>query len=232
MKLTTFATAMLISATLPVQAGFMMGHAGAEAATAVLDTVISYADETTAAELSTQQDAITELRTQLDELLAAEEQDTAAISDVRSQLHDARHDLRDDIRDIVSDNEELKASLQEQRDAARQERQVTGYALRNETAFASLVEAATEEQAASLEANQSTLEELRTQADEARAAGATRSEVSELRDQMRSLIQEQADVVAEVLEANEELQTEFATATTEIASDMREQRGGGRRGHH
>lgn len=230
MKLKTLTAAILVATTLPAQAGFMMGHPGAEAATEVLETVTSYTDETTAATLQSQQDVITDLQTQLEELMAAEEVDQEAVAELRSQLHDARHELRDDIRDIVGDNEELQTALQEQREAAREERRVTGYALHNDEAFASLIDAATEEQATTLEANQTAMEELRTQADELRAAGATREEMQDIREQMRELGQEQAEIVGEVLESNEELQTELSSAASDMVSEMRPRHGGGGRG--
>lgn len=224
MKLKAIAlTTALLAGSLPAYAGFMMG-APNEAATAAFETVLSYTDETTAVELQTQQEAVTDLRTQLDELLSAEERDDDAISEVRSQLRDARHELGSDVREIVDANDELQTQLQEQREVARTERAVTGYALRDDDGYASLLEAASEDQATTLEANQQAIEDIKTAASDARDSGATRDEMREFRDQIRTIAQEQADIVSEVLETNEELQTEFTAAAEDAVSEMRSQR--------
>lgn len=227
MKFKTFAlTAALLAGTLPAYADFMMGPPpGAEEA---FETVLSYTDEATAETLQTQQDTVADLRTQLEEALAAEEVDSDAVSDLRSLLREARHELGDDIRDIVDSNDELQTALQEQREAARTERAITGYALRDDEAYASLLEAASDDQASTLETNQQAIEDLKTAASEARESGATRDEMREYREQIRTLMEQQAEVVSEVLDSNEELQTEFSSAAEEMVADMRPSRGGHR----
>lgn len=228
MKLKAIAlTTALFAGTLPAYADFMMGPPpGAEEA---FETVLSFTDETTAETLQTQQDTLTDLRSQLEELLAADEVDADAVAELRSQLRDARHELGSDIRDVVDSNEELQTALQEQREAARTERAVTKYALRDDDAYASLLEAASDEQAATLESNQTAIEDLKTAASEARESGATRDEMREYREQIRTLMEQQSETVSDVLEANEELQTEFTSATEDMVAEMRPSRGG--RGH-
>lgn len=227
MKLKAITLTALLAGSLPVYAGFMMGGAPGGSGEA-LETVISSTDEATAAALQSQRDAVADLQSQLETLLDADERDDDAISDVRSQLHEARHELRSEVHEIVDANEELKTALHEQREAARSERAVTGYALRDDEAYASLLGAASEEQSATLEANQQAIEDLKTQANEAKAAGATREEMHEYREQIRTLASEQADTVSAILEANEDLQSEFTAATEGMVSDMRPPRRGGR----
>ncbi len=215
----------LLAGSLPVSAGFMMGPPQ-EAREAAFETIVSFTDEATTASLQTQRDTLTDLRGQLETLRNAEEQDTAAITDVRGQLQDARQALRTDVREIVDANGELQTALQEQREAARAERAVTRFALRDGEAFTALTEAATDEQAASLEANQTALEALRTEASEARAAGASLEDLQAIREQLKGLISEQKDTVSDVLEANEELQSDFTASAQEFISNHRPPRGG------
>lgn len=222
MKLKALAVATLLAGSVPVYAGFMMGgppmdDRGAEA----FDTILEYTDSNTATALQTQKDAVDTLRDQLNTLMSADERDEAAIAETRDQLRDARHELGDDIRDIVSENDELKSALHEQRETARLEHAVTGYALRNNTAYESLTSAATAEQAAQLEENKAAMETLRNQAEEARAAGATREEMREIGEQMHTLAAEQAEIVGEVLDANSELQSDFTAAAQEFVSEHR-----------
>ncbi len=214
----------LFVGTLPVYAGFMMGPPQ-QAREAAFETIVSFADDATVANLQIQRDTLTDLRSQLETLRNAEEQDTTAISDVRGQLQDARQALRTDVREIVDTNGELKTALQEQREAARTERAVTRFALRDDEAFAALTEAATDEQTASLEANKMAMEALRAQASEARSAGASREDLQAIRDQMKGLISDQKDTVGDVLEANEELQSDFTASAQEFISNNRPPRG-------
>lgn len=221
MKLKTLAFTTLLAGSVPVYAGFMMGPPMGAGAEAAFDTILEYTDSGTAAELQTQKDAVDVLRDQLDTLTSAEVPDETAIAETRDQLREARHELGDEIRDIVSDNDELKSALKEQRETARLEHAVTGYALRNDTAYESLTAAATEDQTAQLEENKTAMETLRNQAEEARAAGATREEMREIREQMHTLAAEQAEIVDEVLDANSELQSEFTAAAEEFISEHR-----------
>lgn len=223
MKLKTIALTTLLAGSLPVYAGFMMGPMGDNAADA-FETILEYTDETTASDLQTQKDAVDALRTELGTLMNAEERDEEAITNVRSQLREARHDLRDDVRDVVSENDELKTALQTQREEARMERAVTGYALRDDSAYESLTAAATEDQAALLETNKTAMESIRTEVEEAKAAGASREELREYREEMRTLASEQAEIVSDVLDANEELQSEFTAAADEFISENRPSR--------
>lgn len=230
MNLKKIALAALLASAFPAQAGFMLGGPG-EGAAAAFDTVLTFTDEATGTELQTQRDAVTDLRSQLETLASADERDSDAITEVKNQLREARHSLRSDVRDVVDANSELKTALNEQREAARSERAINRYALHNEDAFGELVGAATEEQVASLETNKAAMEALKTQAFDARAAGASREEMREIRDQMRTQAQEQAEVVGEILDANQELQTEFASASEELLGEMRPPRRGRGRGH-
>lgn len=220
MKLKALTLTTLLAGSVPVYAGFMMGPMEDNAA-AAFDTILEYADDTSATELQSQKESVDALRTELDTLMAAEEPDEEAIAEARTQLRDARHDLRDDVRDVVSENDELKTVLQEQRETAQLERAVTGYALHNDSAYESLTAAATDEQASQLEGNKAAMDSLRTEAEDARAAGATREDMRDFHEQMRTLASEQAEIVSDVLDANEELQSEFATAAEDFISEHR-----------
>lgn len=220
MKMKSLVLSTLMLGAMPVYAGFMMGPPEA-AREAAFETITSFTDEATTADLQAQRDAVTDLRSQLETLRSAETQDEEAIADAREQLREARQGLRGDIKDIVGENEELRDSLRDQRQAARAEHAVTHYALRDEDAFGELVDAASEEQATALQSNQDAIQTLRSEISDARAAGASREDVGELRDQIKTLAMEQKDIVGEVLEANDELKGEFLSEAKEIVRERR-----------
>ena len=187
------------------------------------ELILSYTDETTAADLTALRDQIDATRDELKALHSADEVDEEAFNALREELQTLRRSLFEQVRGIVDANEDLKAELRGLAREARGNRMAGGYALRTDEGFNELIAAASAEQAAALTDSQGQIDALHAEIRAARDAGATREELKDLTAQLRSLREEQRDIVAAVLEANEELRANLLEQARATRNEMREE---------
>ena len=185
------------------------------------ELVLSYADETAAAELTVLRAEIDAKRAELQALHDADEVDSDAASALREELRTLRKSLSEQVRGIVKANEDLKGELRALARDTRQDRIAGGFALRNDEGFNELIAVASAEQAAALTDSQGQIDAIRTEIQAAREAGATREDLKDLTAQLRALREEQRDIVAAVLEENAELRASLLEQAREARKEMR-----------
>jgi hypothetical protein len=200
-------------------------HIGSEEA---FELILSYADETTAADLTALRAQIDATRDELKALHGADEVDEDAVRALREELRTLRKGLFEQVRAIVDANEELRADLRALARDTRQHMIAGGYALRTDEGFNELIAAASAEQAAALTDSQGQIDAIKAEIKAARDAGATREDLKDLASQLRALREEQRDIVAAVLEANAELRASLLeqarAARQEMRDEMRDKR--------
>lgn len=187
------------------------------------ELILSYTDETTAADLTALRDQIDATRDELKALHSADEVDEEAFNALREELKTLRKSLFEQVRGIVDANEDLKADLRGLAREARGNRMAGGYALRTDEGFNELIAAASAEQAAALTDSQGQIDAIHAEIRAAREAGATREELKDLAAQLRALREEQRDIVAAVLEANEELRANLLEQARATRNEMRDE---------
>ncbi len=197
-------------------------HGGEEA----FNIVLSYVEDAAVAdELTAQRETVQALRDELKALRGSASDDELAA--LREELKAARQALGDNIRGIVDGNDELRAELRDFAVDQRQDRIATGFALRNDDAFAQIVDASGD-QASALLANQTSIDTLRADIRAQREAGASREDLAPLAQELRALVREQRDIINGVLEANDELMSSVLAdarlARQQIRERVRERR--------
>ncbi len=225
MKLTTLIAVAILFATSTAWAqghGPRPHHGGDEA----FDIVLSYVDDATVAdELTAQRETVQALREELKALRGSASDDELAA--LREELKVARQALGDNIRGIVDGNDELRMELRDFAIDQRQDRIATGFALRNDDAFAQIVDASGD-QASVLLSNQSSIDTLRADLKAQREAGASREDLAPQAQELRVLVREQRDLINGVLEANDELMdsvlADARLARQQIRERIRERR--------
>ncbi|MGB0864870.1 MAG: hypothetical protein ACPGSC_00080 [Granulosicoccaceae bacterium] len=198
--------------------------------TTAVELVIAAVDDSNAANLRAQLDNLETLRETLVALVDADTQDQAAIDVAHNALKLARRTLRSDVQALVDNDAELQASVEAHVEAEHDAHHLVVNALRIDDNFALLLAAASEQQAASLVANQLALDAVREQVAEAREAGAEHSEIRLIRETARETRMAQFELASTVIEANDELRTAIeANAEDFIRSRGDKVRGGYKR---
>ena len=187
------------------------------------ELVLSYTDDETAAKLTALRDEIDATRDELWALHDADEVDEEAVAALREQLKTLRKDLFEQVRGIVDENEDLRAELRDLKRFAHQERVAGRFGLRSQEGFNEVVAAADAEQAAALTDNQGQIDALRAELRAARDAGASREEMKDVAMQLRTLREEQRDLVASVLDANAELRDSLLDQARDARREMRDE---------
>lgn len=194
--------------------------------TAAINLVIAAVDESNAANLQTQLDAIEVLRADLGTLVDAEPQDQAAIAVAHDGLKLARDMLKTDIDTLLANDTELQETVRSQAEQEHEAHRLVSMALRFEENFELLIAAATEEQAAELIANQLSLDATRESIHEAREAGAERSEVRLIREASRETFENQRSLASDVIAANGELGAQLALSSESFERPSRQRHSG------
>lgn len=194
--------------------------------TTAVNLVIASVDEINAANLQTQLVAIEVLRADLGTLVDAEPQDQAAIGVAHDALKLARDMLKTDIDALLANDAELQETVRDQAEQEHEAHHLVSMALRFEENFELLITAATEEQAAQLVANQLALDAIRESIQEAREAGAERSEVRLIREASRETLENQRSLASDVIAANEELSAQLALSSESIDRSSHKQSNG------
>ncbi|MEM6513472.1 MAG: hypothetical protein AAF660_10705 [Pseudomonadota bacterium] len=197
-------------------------HGGEEA----FNIVLSYVEDSAVAdELTAQRETVVALREELKALRGSASDDELAA--LREELKAARMSLNDGIRSVVEGNDELRAELRDFAIDQRQDRIATGFALRNDDAFAQIVDASGDQSSALL-ANQTSIDTLRADIKAQRDAGASREELAPLAQELRALVREQRDIIDSVLDGNDELMdtvlADARMARQQIRERVRERR--------
>ncbi|MEM1176394.1 MAG: hypothetical protein AAGA33_05055 [Pseudomonadota bacterium] len=220
--LIVLAALFAVSATHAQGQGPRPHHGGEEA----FNIVLSYVEDAAFAdELTAQRETVEALREELKALRGSASDDELAA--LREELKAARMALNDNIRGVVEGNDELRAELRDFAIDRRQDRIATGFALRNDDAFAQIVDASGDQSSALL-ANQTSIDTLRADIKAQREAGASREDLAPLAQELRALVREQRDIINGVLETNDELMSsvlaDARTARQQIRERVRERR--------
>ena len=191
----------------------------------IFDLITASVDDVTAAELTSQRDAIEALRDELRALRDSGNADQDTVAATRDELFTLRKSLRDQVHSIVDNNETLQDELRALAEGARDGR-FGAMRERRDEVFNEIVTVATPEQADTLESNRAALEGLHDELRAARDAGATRDELSDLRASFRDLMMEQRELVEQIVDENQDTLGDVF----DQARDARENGFGGRRG--
>lgn len=204
-------------ASVPVfaQEPFSTGDRGA-----AFDVILNFVDDTTAQELRDSRGAVDAARQELAALRDAETRDEGAISDARENLVSLRRELSDEIRTEIGANEDLQAELRSLVQEARQDQIETVAAVRDEN-FDAVLGAATDEQALVLVDNRDAIEVLAGDLRSLRDDGATRDDLGDQVEVLRTLQREQRELVSDIVAANDDLRADLQRDGRETRRDTR-----------
>ena len=204
-------------ASVPVfaQEPFSTGDRGA-----AFDVILNFVDDTTAQELRDSRGAVDAARQELAALRDAETRDEGAISDARENLVSLRGELSDQLRVEIGANEDLQAELRSLVQEARQDQIETVAAVRDEN-FDAVLGAATDEQALVLVDNRDAIEVLAGDLRSLRDDGATRDDLGDQVEVLRTLQREQRELVSDIVAANDDLRADLQRDGRETRRDTR-----------
>ena len=204
-------------ASVPVfaQEPFSTGDRGA-----AFDVILNFVDDTTAQELRDSRSAVDAARQELAALRDAETRDEGAISDARENLVSLRRELSDQLRVEIGANEDLQAELRSLVQEARQDQIETVAAVRDEN-FDAVLGAATDEQALVLVDNRDAIEVLAGDLRSLRDDGATRDDLGDQVEVLRTLQREQRELVSDIVAANDDLRADLQRDGRETRRDTR-----------
>ena len=191
------------------------------------DVILDFVEEARAEELQGSRDAVDALREELIALRDLDEPDEDAIASVREDLIASRRDLSDEIRAEIGANEDLQAELRSLAQEARQDRIETVAADRDER-FDAVLDAASDDQAPVLAENRDAIVDLTDELRSLREDGATRDDLGDQREELRTLQRDQRELVRDIVAANEDLRTELMADAREVRRDVRRDFGGSR----
>ncbi len=184
------------------------------------DVILDFVDDTRADELRVSRDAVDAARDVLVALRDTETRDEDAISDAREDLAAVRSDLRDEIRTEIDINDDLRAELRSLAQENRQEQREAVAARRDEN-FDAVLGAATDDQASSLIEHRDAIAGLTDELRSLRGDGATRDDVADQRDELRTLQREQREIVWDIVDANDDLRAALQRDGRETRRDAR-----------
>ena len=184
------------------------------------DVILDFVDDTTAQELRDSRGAVDAARQELAALRDAETRDEGAISDARENLVSLRRELSDQLRVEIGANEDLQAELRSLVQDARQDRIETVAAGRDEN-FDAVLGAATDEQALVLVDNRDAIEVLAGDLRSLRDDGATRDDLGDQVEVLRTLQREQRELVSDIVAANDDLRADLQRDGRETRRDTR-----------
>jgi uncharacterized membrane protein len=156
------------------------------------------------------------------ELVALRDTDTPdedAITSAREDLNAARRDLSDELRTEIRSNDHLQAELRSLAQEARQDRIETVAEFRDER-FDAVVDAASDDQAPVLVDNRDAIASLTDELRSLREEGASRDEVADQREELRTLQSDQRELVRDIVAANEDLRSELLADAREVRRDV------------
>ena len=184
------------------------------------DVILDFVDDTTAQELRDSRGAVDAARQELAALRDAETRDEGAISDARENLVSLRRELSDQLRVEIGANEDLQAELRSLVQEARQDQIETVAAVRDEN-FDAVLGAATDEQALVLVDNRDAIEVLAGDLRSLRDDGATRDDLGDQVEVLRTLQREQRELVSDIVAANDDLRADLQRDGRETRRDTR-----------
>lgn len=176
---------------------------------AAFDVILAFVDPTTAEELQLSRDAVEAARETLVSLRDAVEPDEDAVTEARENLASLRRELGDALRAEIGANEDLQAELRSVVQDARQDR------------VDAVVAAATDEQALALGDNRDAIDALTDELRSLRDDGATRDDLADQRDELRTLQSDQRELFQEIVDANSDLRNVLLADTREVRRDIR-----------
>ncbi len=203
-------------AAVPV---FAQGPFPADDRGEAFDVILDFVDEARAEELQGSRDVVDALRQELVALRDTDTPDEDAITSAREDLNAARRDLSDELRTEIRSNEDLQAELRSLAQEARQDRIETVAAFRDER-FDAVLDAASDDQVPVLVDNRDTIASLTDELRSLRDEGASRDEVADQREELRTLQSDQRELVRDIVAANEDLRSELLADAREVRRDV------------
>lgn len=176
---------------------------------AAFDVILAFVDPTTVEELQLSRDVVEAARETLVSLRDAVEPDEDAVTEARENLASLRRELGDALRAEIGANEDLQAELRSVVQDARQDR------------VDAVVAAATDEQALALGDNRDAIDALTDELRSLRDDGATRDDLADQRDELRTLQSDQRELFQEIVDANSDLRNVLLADTREVRRDIR-----------
>ncbi len=188
---------------------------------AAFDVILEFVDGNRADELRASREAVDAARDELVSLRDAVESDEDAIASARENLASLRRELRDEIRVEIDANEDLQAELRSVAQDAREDR-VEAVADRRDETFDAVLSAATDEQAPILVENRDAIVGLVDELRSLREGGATRDDLADQREQLRTLQRDQRELVSDIVDANDDLLADSREVRHDIRRDVRD----------
>ncbi len=208
MKSVTFIASVLLATALSTQAS-AHGKRDPLARQAAMETIINSVDPGTAASIQSRAQLIKQQHASLRELRESEAADRTAIQSARQVLRNSRAEMGQEIKRVLAEQPELREQLKLQRKTFRQHRRLSRFVIANDDAFDLLIDKAPADQHQPLLENRALLSAARSTILDARASGASKTQVKSLLRHTRQLFRSHRASVRKILSDNADVQNEL-----------------------